>query len=415
METQLVPSRKSKPKKFFETLSDVECRLSDSKPLLYKVYTHIGTIKKMYIYSSDSCSVTGLTYSDISNIESFPKKHSKAKRPNPIKKVWQMQQISPRKLEFIQACKSPIDLNSTFIKYGWDLKIKSQVNKSVDMLFPIYKIFKLEFSDQKNSNLIFLLENLKISNQESEKNSITMNLIDSNLQTKSNINKNNEKSNKGNFLGATFEILLKPDDEFKVLGAINLGKTGKEDMNELIYEVFGKMLPGFRLLGIFDEEHEEIVQVVVRARKIVIPPKTRFRGEWYLERKNEIILASGVYFCKVDKSDGNCVEFRLERLIHEYYTAYLEYYCDVKVPFDEKTGILFLNSLPNWFSDINNSSEEVLERVYLEFCIVDTKKRLETNQIRRYAFNVLKLKSNLPKVLIDEILSYVFCFDSLFK
>ena len=124
-------------------------------------------------------------------------------------------------------------------------------------------------------------------------------------------------------------------------------------------------------------------------------------------------MASGIYFCKVDESDGNSVEFRLERVIHEYYTADFGLYCEVQVPFDEKSGIVFLNSLPHCFSDINNYSEGFLERVYLEFFIVDPKKRLETNQIRIYAFNILKLKSKLPKVLIDEILSYVFCIDSL--
>ena len=415
MKSRSNSSPKSKPRKEFETISDVQSRLSDSKPLLYKVYTKIKTIKEMYIYSSNGYSVTGLIHSDISKIETFPKKHSKTSKPKPIKLAWQMQQISPSKLEFVRACSPPVDLTSIFIKYGWDLHLRFNYTQALKMLFPIYGISQLDFSDQKNSALLSLLESLNIQNQESPKQSIIANLIDPDLNANYNVPKNEEKLKRKDFLWFPVEVLLRPDNDFKVLGEINnLPKIGNENLYELIFEVFGKMLPGFRLLGVLAEKNEEIVQVVVRARKIIVGPKTSFQRKWHLEGKNECILASGIYFCKVtDEGNENFAEFMMERIINECYTEDLGLYYGVQVPFDEKSGIVFLNTVPHYFFKINNFSAGCVERVYLEFFIVDPKKRLETNQIRKEVFDILKSISNLPKVLIDEILSFIFYFSNL--
>ena len=86
---------------------------------------------------------------------------------------------------------------------------------------------------------------------------------------------------------------------------------------------------------------------------------------------------------------------------------------DVEVPVDECSAIVFSNELPHKFCELNNRTDENAERLFINFFIVNPKKRLETNQLRLDAFRALKIKMKLPNVLIDEILSYIYSCESL--
>lgn len=403
-----------------EELGVVECRLFDPDPPLYRVHTHTNQTKDMYIYKvNNGTSITGLYYGLIKDPYEDPrwKRNFKSNlNSKSNKEAWQMLTIIPKYLEFIRHSQPPVDLSSLFIKYGWDRYVYYGDGGENDLSYPLYRIQKLPIPDSNLSNLVKLLEDLGTKRQDWHQDSPVLDIIDPDLNPNYYFsNKKGEKLERNKYSWFPVDVLIRPDNSFKVLGEIhNLPKKGNEKLYEGIFEVFGKMLPGFRELGIFDDESEQVVQVVVKVQKYVIKPGISYSGKWHVEGKTENIVAGGVFYCKLQpKLEDDFLTFVQKKAPQECYASGLILVFEMEVPVDEYSAIVFSNELPHKFSQLNNRSEENAERLFINFFIVDPKQRLETNQLRLDAFRVLKMKSKLPNVLIDEILSYVYSYQSL--
>ena len=147
-----------------------------------------------------------------------------------------------------------------------------------------------------------------------------MDIIDPGLNPNYNIKINTKKpSEREKYSWYPVDILLRPDNSFKLLVEIhNLPEKGNE-----VVKVFKFMLPGFRKLEIFDNENEEILQVVVKAQKYQIKPNTSFSAEWHAEGKTENIIVKGVYFCKIEpKTHNDYLAFMPKAVPQELYIKY---------------------------------------------------------------------------------------------
>ena len=81
----------------------------------------------------------------------------------------------------------------------------------------------------------------------------------------------------------------------------------------------------------------------------------------------------------------------------------------VSVPVNEHSAIVYENFVPHKLYSLENSIGVDIEIVTLSFFIIGQNDILETNQLRLSVFDILKTKTKLSKVLIDEILSYIYC------
>ena len=187
-------------------------------------------------------------------------------------------------------------------------------------------------------------------------------------------------------------------------------KVNNEVLYESLLRTWEKLLPGFGELGIDGYEKEKVVQVVVKAQKIIIRSKSIFDEGWHLDGRNESIVAGGIYFCKVKPDIGiHYMAFKPKTYPDECHKEV----CvvpQIDVPVNEHSAIVFGNNIPHKFASYENDSPEDIEIVSLTFFIVDEEKRLETNQLRLDVFYILRKKTKLPKVIIDEILSYVYSY-----
>lgn len=422
-----------------EILEIVQKYLDISNPCLFNIYLE-DTPKQIYVYkiNADS-SISGLIYDNYGDSVINP---SETKVQNihiyTTQPIWQFRTFFPNSFDMIFIShKSPdFDINQTFIKYGWDreelvcecLEWASNGGSWRFICFPVYKVNFLPICPLAKSTLVEGLEKIASERQDWHKDCPVLDIIDPDLNpnyyfaenlisekvSEEFVDKNSERSRKNlerkNYAWFPFDIQISSDRTFKFLGEIhNLKKQGNEELYEAISEVFSKMLPGFEKLGFEFEEEKQIMQVVVKAQKYIIQPGTSYSGKWHLEGKTENIIAAGVYYCKINNG------FLKDALaFHPIWSPChdrgdINY--NLEVPVEEDCAIVFENILPHRFLKLENTTDRPLERMFINFFIVDPCRELETNQLRIEAFEALKKISRLPKKLIEKILSFVYYWD----
>ena len=408
--------------------------LLSTTPSLFKVETYYSGTKRVYIYEAhEDNTITGLVHELINEPQEIDKPkeiyepqeidiYYKKRKSKSSKQAWQMQTFKAKRFKFIDYSEPPIDISSLFIKYGWNRIVDSGsseysgIDEYIELEFPIYRISNLPLEPEVQNNLTKLLQELGESRQDWHIDSPVMDIIDPDLNPNYYIKIYTENpSEREKYSWYPVDILLRPDNSFKLLGEIhNLPKQGNEELYECLLKVFKLMLPGFRELEIFDDKNEEIIQVVVKAQKYQIQPNTSYSGKWHVEGKTENIVAGGVYYCKIEpKTQNDYLTFMPKTVPQKYYINDTGIFSHVNVPVNEQAAIVFSNNIPHKFSCIENIHSQDIERFFINFFIVDPQKRLETNQIRIEAFNILRKKSRLPKMLIDEILSFVYSYDNI--
>ena len=68
----------------------------------------------------------------------------------------------------------------------------------------------------------------------------------------------------------------------------------------MLVQCFQTYTPWVQGTGYFDDNKEEIIQIVVKAQKYRIKPNTSYSCKWHVEGKTENIVARGVYYCKIE-------------------------------------------------------------------------------------------------------------------
>ena len=303
-----------------DSIEAVKNHLSVSKYCLFRAFTFASTVKEIYVFSIRKENIiTGLVFEKIDQ--------SKA--------IWQIQDIKFKSIKFLSYSNPPIDISSIFIKYGWDRKIHFGWDEGEDaeMLYPVYSISQLPLPNQVQTDLTSLLEELGNKLQDWNNDSTIMEIIDPDLNPNYFITKPpksatkkpdgmeflqesyflkliqsnkaplNQISNKiKSFSWFPVDILLRPDNSFGVLGEIhNLPLQGNEKLYQDLFCAFKGMLPGFRELGIFDSEKQQVVQVVVKAQKVFVREGKVFEENWHLEGGRDKVVAGGVYFVKFSR------------------------------------------------------------------------------------------------------------------
>ena len=409
-----------------DELQLVKHHLSISKYCLFRVSTYDSTLKELYVFDiGKSQSIIGLVLERI-NQSSKP--------------VWQVQELKFKSLQFLKYSNPPIDTSSLFIKYGWDRIIHLDWSKRYDteMFYPVYRIGKLPLQGDHQANLQILLEDIGSKQQDWDKDSSILQIIDPDLNPNYFIEKppkqeskpfqikgiiknlrlinqgrsdssQSHQDSKENYLWFPVDILLKPDNQFDVLGEIhNLVRKGNENLYECIFSVFKEMLSGFRKLKVLNNKQHQKIQVVIKAQKIIIRQGIKFEEDWHLEGQKEEVVAGGVYVCKMQPN----IENQFMAFIPKKYPIDIESKVgaleEITVPVNEHSAIVFENSIPHRLFRIEKGIPVDSEILTISFFIIDPNIRLETNQIRTDVFNILKTYTNLPKVIIDEILSYIY-------
>jgi hypothetical protein len=371
---------------------------------LFKLETHSNLKKIMYVFKvNDDNSITGL---------SIDRDLFKMKSSSYYPELLEMHAFIPKSFALIKYSQPSIDLSSIFIKYGWDHEVKYGDGGYCYLKYPIYRIQELPIINEKLNFLVDSLRTLGKQRKDFHRDAPVIDIIDPDLNpnyfySQSAISKISERSRYAWF---PVDVLLKQDGSVKPLGEIhNLPKKGNEQLYQCIFEVFQEMIPGFKNLNIFEEGKDQIIQVVVKAQAYLIKPKTAYSGKWHVEGKTENIVAGGVYYCKIDPElEEDYLSFHPREAPDTYYSESSGTVGQMDVPVNEGAAIVFANTIPHRFCKLENHLNQNILRLFMNFFIVDPKKRLETNQLRMDSFMALRKASKLPVVVIDEILSFVF-------
>mmetsp|Transcript_9360 Transcript_9360/g.14460 ORF Transcript_9360/g.14460 Transcript_9360/m.14460 type:complete len:564 (-) Transcript_9360:369-2060(-) len=172
------------------------------------------------------------------------------------------------------------------------------------------------------------------------------------------------------------------------------------------------------------------LQVVVKVQKYAIPPSASYTGRWHTEGYSENIIATGVYYLDVSEATtGGNLSFRPpETPSYGYYEGrttteaaagpsehvgydfewWFHYVRDVSV--SGGTAVVFSNDTPHRFRTITNDTDDVQERLFINFFIVDPATPLinTTSSCPSQCFlrSVLSQKGVLEPSLQQAILSY---------
>ncbi|OMJ87471.1 hypothetical protein SteCoe_10802 [Stentor coeruleus] len=306
--------------------------------------------------------------------------------------------------------KSNIQLytSTEFRKIGWDTLIYYGSNISW-LIYPLYFAENLQLSDRIKEGLVKKLNELGETRQDWHEEYPVLDIIDPDLAPNYYYS-STQVQNLERFKYQWFptDILITPDLDIKLLGPIhNLSFKDNKDLYSYILEVFKNMLPGFNKLGFLNGGTQKI-QVVFKAQKHVIQPGASYSGKWHLEGKTENIIAGGVYYCKIDpRFEKDEVIFMPRKAPDSYYTLCSEIITKQKIYVHENLAFVFLNCIPNKSLKLTNITTEPLERMFLNFYIVDPNKPIESTSLGCEAEKALIGLKKFPKVIVEEILSFL--------
>lgn len=370
--------------------------------------------KPFYIFRVNAYkTVTGFTL--------YPKNY---KDPETSPQEWQIHTVIPKNVYFIDYKTSdnlPEPLNnyqSQFFKVACDLSLGYGDGGHANLKYPLYLCESLPVPSKINDILVRELERIGKLNQDWHTESPVLDIIDPDLAPNYYFKKEREGlSERHKYAWFPVDLTVTPDKDVKLHGPIhNLEMKGNKNLYNCIMQVFKAMIPGFEKLGIVNEIGSTDLQVVIKAQKYVIQPGTSYSGKWHVEGKTENIIASGVYYCKIDEGfENDSVIFRPKVGPDEYYASCKNIETEQEVPIKETSSIIFSNILPHKFLQLINRTSVPLTRLFLNFFIVDPKHKLESTTPRFTSFSILSKLKKFPKALIDEILSYIHYKPTIFR
>lgn len=168
-----------------------------------------------------------------------------------------------------------------------------------------------------------------------------------------------------------------------------------------IEDVFRRMIPGFRRLGLV--KGKATLQVIIKAQKYLIPPGTAYDGKWHVEGVTERIVANGVYYCLVDESlTGGRLKFKNKALPDSYYinenhTMYQT------VETNDGVAVAFDNNMIHRFTEIRNETNSAASRLFINFFVVDPEHPLPVGEPEHYhtcSEETLNTRESIRKALV---------------
>ena len=297
-----------------------------------------------------------------------------------------------------------------FVKVGWDECITYGDGGEASLIYPLFLSRRLQVSSEIKSNLINELLALGERRKDWHGECPVLDIIDPDLAPNYfSILKPGKISEREKYAWFPLDVIIRSDNSLRLLGPIhNLSPRGNSQLYHSIFTVFQKMIPGFRKLGILKKRQECKLQVIVKAQKYVIPPGTSYSGKWHVEGRTENIVAGGVYYCKIDEGfEEDVVAFRPRSNTYGSYANSDGIGMESEIDVTEGCAIVFSNILPHKFLKLTNITDSPLERLFLNFFIVDPKKELESTTLYWEAAKALRRLKKLPTVLIAHILSFI--------
>jgi hypothetical protein len=272
------------------------------------------------------------------------------------------------------------------------------------VIHPLYFCPNLEISPTIKNNLTTKLLELGEKLNDWHIDGPVLDIIDPDLAPNYYFNPEG-KTERDKYSWFPVDVLVDETSGVSYQGPIhNLPIHGNELLYECIFEVFSKMMPAFANIGIANYSEKSLIQVVVKAQKYLIQPGTSYVGKWHLEGKTEDIVAAGVYYCKIDKGfEEDIVVFTPKIAKGDKNYVFIK----------EGSAIVFANILPHRFLKLTNNTDQPLERLFINYFIVNPDKRLESTAFYSETFSILKKYTKLPAILIDEILSFLVYRTSL--
>ena len=297
-----------------------------------------------------------------------------------------------------------------FVKVGWDECITYGDGGEASLIYPLFLSRRLQVSSEIKSNLINELLALGERRKDWHGECPVLDIIDPDLAPNYlSKHKPGKISEREKYAWFPLDVIIRSDNSLRLLGPIhNLSPGGNTQLYHSIFTVFQKMIPGFRKLGVTKKGQECKLQVVVKAQKYLIAPGTSYSGKWHVEGRTENIVAGGVYYCKIDEGfDQDIVVFRPRQGPREGYSALHQKTIENEIDVTEGCAIVFSNILPHKFLKLTNNTDSPLERLFLNFFIIDPTKEIESTTSYWETEKALRRLKKLPTVLIDYILSFL--------
>ena len=302
----------------------------------------------------------------------------------------------------------PID---TFIKVGWGMRVNYGDGGLKTLIYPLFVCRCLQLHVETKTTLFNALNALGRKRSDWHDECPVLDIIDPDLAPNYYFTLNNtvKISERSKYAWFPLDVLVRSDESLKLLGPIhNLPPRGNTDLYKSIFTVFKKMLPGFRKLGIGQKGQDYELQVVVKAQKYVIAPGTSYSGKWHVEGRTENIVAGGVYYCKIDEGfEEDVVVFRPRVGPGTYYAETSAIPMENEIDITEGCAVVFSNILPHKFLKLTNYTDSPLERLFLNFFIVDPTKRIESTNFYWETNKLLRRLKKIPNILIGYILSFI--------
>lgn len=298
-------------------------------------------------------------------------------------------------------------IHDKFIKIGVDHLSHYGDGGYADIKIPLFYANKLKVLEETRLQLVNELESLGSKRKDYHMDSPVMDIIDPDLNPNYCYNLSEKTDERLKYAWFPVNIVIdKNQQNIRFLGEIrDLDQTTYGHLYQLILEAFKEMLPGFKELDLLNEKGDTILQVVIKAQKYIIQPNTSYTGKWHVEGKTENIIAGGVYYAKIDKGfQEDVVEFRPNFGPNGWYSKNTR--MRYALPISENCAIVFSNKLPHKFLELVNKTEKPLERLFLNFFIIDPRKKLTSTTMYSLLGNILNKRFHYG--IVNMILSFVF-------
>eukprot|EP01129_Flabellula_baltica_P004587 TRINITY_DN1600_c0_g1_i1.p1 TRINITY_DN1600_c0_g1~~TRINITY_DN1600_c0_g1_i1.p1 ORF type:complete len:537 (+),score=92.57 TRINITY_DN1600_c0_g1_i1:25-1611(+) len=169
------------------------------------------------------------------------------------------------------------------------------------------------------------------------------------------------------------EFVVRKNGDVSISSSINNlpPHSRNKGMYKCISRIFKAMVPGFKRLNLINEDKDTNLQVIVKIQNYRIPPGGSYKGHWHLEGETENIVASGIYYPRVDTEIcGGELKLRPKK-VGDMSSGNNR---SLILPVQEGTSIVFSNTLPHRFEPITNPNDREANRTFITFFIVDPKK-----------------------------------------
>lgn len=172
-------------------------------------------------------------------------------------------------------------------------------------------------------------------------------------------------------------------------------------------ELFKEMLPGFEKLNLVKRNKTNDLQIIIKAQKYRINPGTGYEGKWHLEGVTERIVATGVYYFNVDEElKGGDLEFK-NKVLPCLYDDDSDEADLMLATLEIKTGttVVFSNEMIHRFNKIENTTDKPLERLFINFFIIDSANPLPLGDLENYhnfTEQTLQTRQLIRKALVSQ-------------